>query len=240
MTQKTINVLHLYPNSMNIYGDMGNILTIKRRLEWHGYQPNVIRYNQGDEFPTEVDIVVGGGGQDSGQLAVQDDLIKIKDQLQELATGGTPMLVICGLYQLFGHRFLTSDGTEIKGIELLDVDTIAGSERMIGNIITDSDDFGPIVGFENHSGKTTLGPNATPLAKVRLGAGNNGQDETEGARQYNIIGSYLHGSLLPRNPKIADWLIEKAAINRYGQFKAAGIDDSIATKARQTALELSR
>ena len=158
MTQKTINVLHLYPNSMNIYGDMGNILTIKRRLEWHGYQPNVIRYNQGDEFPTEVDIVIGGGGQDSGQLAVQDDLIKIKDQLQELATGGTPMLVICGLYQLFGHRFLTSDGTEIKGIGLLDVDTIAGSERMIGNIITDSDDFGPIVGFENHSGKTTLGP----------------------------------------------------------------------------------
>ena len=240
MTQKTINVLHLYPNSMNIYGDMGNVLTIKRRLEWHGYQPNVIGYNQGDEFPAEVDIIIGGGGQDSGQLAVQDDLIKIKDQIQELATRGAPMLVICGLYQLFGHRFLTGDGTEIKGIGLLDVDTIAGSERMIGNIITDSDDFGPIVGFENHSGKTTLGPNATPLAKVRLGAGNNGQDETEGARQHNIIGSYLHGSLLPRNPKIADWLIEKAVINRYGQFKAAGIDDSIATKARQTALKLSR
>ena len=240
MTQKTINVLHLYPNSMNIYGDMGNILTIKRRLEWHGYQPNVIGYNQGDELPAEVDIIIGGGGQDSGQLAVQDDLIKIKDQLQELATRETPMLVICGLYQLFGHRFLTSDGTEIKGIGLLDVDTIAGSERMIGNIITDSDDFGPIVGFENHSGKTTLGPNAAPLAKVRLGAGNNGQDETEGARQHNIIGSYLHGSLLPRNPKIADWLIEKAAIYRYGQFRSAGIDDSIATKARQTALKLSR
>lgn len=240
MTQKTINVLHLYPNSMNIYGDMGNVLTIKRRLEWHGYQPNVIGYNQGDELPAEVDIIIGGGGQDSGQLAVQDDLIKIKDQLQELATRETPMLVICGLYQLFGHRFLTSDGTEIKGIGLLDVDTIAGSERMIGNIITDSDDFGPIVGFENHSGKTTLGPNAAPLAKVRLGAGNNGQDETEGARQHNIIGSYLHGSLLPRNPKIADWLIEKAAIYRYGQFRSAGIDDSIATKARQTALKLSR
>ena len=235
MTQKTINVLHLYPNSMNIYGDMGNVLTIKRRLEWHGYQPNVIGYNQGDEFPAEVDIVIGGGGQDSGQLAVQDDLIKIKDQLQELATGGTPMLVICGLYQLFGHRFLTSDGTEIKGIELLDVDTIAGSERMIGNIITDSDDFGPIVGFENHSGKTTLGPNATPLAKVRLGAGNNGQDETEGARQHNIIGSYLHGSLLPKNPLIADFLIETAAVRKFGSFKNMPIEDNYTEQARLVA-----
>ena len=239
-TKGTINILHLYPQSMNIYGDWGNVLTIIRRLEWHGYEPRVISYNQGDAFPEDVDIIIGGGGQDSGQSSVQDDLLKISDKLYRLAEDNVPMLVICGLYQLFGHRFLTSDGTEIRGIGLLDIDTVASQDRMIGNVVSESEQFGEIVGFENHSGKTTLGPQASPLAFVKLGAGNNMQDGTEGVRQFNIIGSYLHGSLLPKNPKIADWLIEQAVTRKFGEFIPGDIDDQLADKARAVALKISR
>ena len=235
-----ITILQLYSNDMNIYGDWGNALVLKRRLEWHGYAPQLVEYNVGDEFPENVDVIIGGGGQDSGQSVIQQDLLSIGPKLRQLAENGVPMLVICGLYQLFGHRFVTHEGDEIRGIGLLDVDTVASKERMIGNIITDSDEFGPIVGFENHSGKTTLGPAARPLAQVRLGAGNNGQDGTEGARQHNVIGSYLHGSLLPKNPQLADWLIAEAVKRACGTFTPSDIDDRLAERAREIALKLGR
>ena len=237
---RPITILQLYPNDMNIYGDWGNVLVLKRRLEWHGYEPRLVEYNVGDAFPENVDLIIGGGGQDSGQSVIQQDLLSIGPKLRQLAKNGVPMLVICGLYQLFGHRFVTHEGDEIRGIGLLDVDTVASKERMIGNVITDSDEFGPIVGFENHSGKTTLGPDARPLAQVRLGAGNNGQDGTEGARQYNVIGSYLHGSLLPKNPQLAEWLIAEAARHACGTFTPSDIDDSLTERAREIALKLSR
>jgi CobQ-like glutamine amidotransferase family enzyme len=150
------------------------------------------------------------------------------------------MLMICGLYQLFGKSFTTQDGHSIKGIGLLDVETIAGPERLIGNIVTKSNQFGTIIGYENHSGKTTLGPGATPLGKIVRGAGNNGEDDFEGARYKNVIGSYLHGSLLPKNPAIADWLLEQAAINRYGEFVPTVADDRFATEARKHALKRPR
>lgn len=241
MNDKIINILHLYSHDMNIYGDLGNILTIKKRLEQYGYQPNIIEYNQGDKLPDSIDMVIGGGGQDSGQTKIHQDLIKIGPKLIDLANKNTPMLVICGLYQLFGKFFKTSDGEVIQGIGLFDIETYGKSERLIGNILTYSENFGNIIGYENHSGQTYLSSETKPLGEVRLGAGNNLENTSEGARFNNVIGSYLHGSLLPKNPKIADFLIEKAVKNKFGQFvKAQEIDDSICDKARKIAMKRPR
>ncbi|RYX79165.1 glutamine amidotransferase [bacterium] len=240
MSEKQLNILQLYPRDMNIYGDHGNTLVLTQRAKWHGYTPNLLTYNPGDIFPKGVDIIIGGGGQDSGQDKIQVDLLSIKDQLQSLADKGTPMLMICGLYQLFGKFFKTQDGHIIQGIDILDIETHAGSERLIGNITTHNERFGDIIGYENHSGQTFLGESARPLATVVKGAGNNGQDETEGAIYKNVIGSYLHGSLLPKNPAIADYLIEKAALAKFGEFTPTVIDDRFAELAREHALKRPR
>lgn len=238
--KKSLRILQLYPNDMNIYGDWGNVLVLKKRAEWHGYDVELLEYNPGDTFPDTVDLIVGGGGQDSGQTIVKDDLQKIGPKLKQLAEDNTPMLVICGLYQLFGNFFKTKDGDVIPGIGIFDIETHGGPERLIGNIVTHSEEFGDIVGYENHSGQTFLTNNLQPLGKVIKGAGNNGHDEYEGARAHNIIGSYLHGSLLPKNPKIADWLIEKAAAKKFGEAHLSVIDDSLADKARDVALKRPR
>lgn len=237
---KKLRILQLYPEDMNIYGDHGNALVLFKRAAWHGFAPELIEYNQGDDFPDDVDIILGGGGQDSGQDKIQSDLQSIGPKLRKLADDGLPMLVICGLYQQFGKFFKTSTGRIIHGIGLLDIETHAGATRLIGNIVTRSGEFGEIVGYENHSGQTYLGPDVRPLAQVLRGAGNNGHDETEGARYHNVIGSYLHGSLLPKNPAIADFLIEQAAIRRYGDFSPMVIDDQLAEKARAVAMKRPR
>jgi len=240
MKNKNITILHLYPNDMNIYGDHGNVLVLKRRLEWYGYKPQIIEYNQGDEFPKNVDVIVGGGGQDSGQNKIQSDLLSIGDKLKKLADDGVPMLVICGLYQLFGKFFQTSDGSTIQGIGILDIETYGKSKRLIGNIVTYSKQFGHIIGYENHSGQTLLGTGVSALGDVRLGVGNNIDGYYEGARYNNVIGSYLHGSLLPKNPAIADFLIEQAVVKKYGTFTKKTIDDSVAMLARKAALKRPR
>ena len=240
MNEKQLNILQLYPRDMNIYGDHGNTLVLTQRAKWHGYTPNLLTYNPGDAFPKDVDIIIGGGGQDSGQDKIQADLLSIKDQLHLLADAGVPMLMICGLYQLFGKFFKTQDGHIIQGIGILDIETHAGSERLIGNITTHNERFGDIIGYENHSGQTFLGEGARPLATVVKGAGNNGQDETEGATYKNVMGSYLHGSLLPKNPAIADYIIEKAALAKFGEFTPTVIDDRFAELAREYALKRPR
>ena len=240
MSQELLNIVQLYPRDMNIYGDNGNLLVLKKRAEWHGYAVKNISYNPGDAFPKDVDIIIGGGGQDSGQDIIQEDLLKIGPALHQLADNGTPMLVICGLYQLFGAFFKTQDGHVIDGIGLLDITTSAGPERLIGNIVTHSEEFGDIIGYENHSGQTFLGKNVLPFGMVTKGAGNNGIDSTEGARFKHVIGSYLHGSLLPKNPLVADWLIEQAAVNKFGDFHPTVIDDRFAKLARERAIKRPR
>lgn len=205
-----LRLLQLYPRDMNIYGDWGNTLTLVRRAQWQGYDVELVSYDPGQDLPSRVDLVVGGGGQDSGQERIQDDLRDRGPQLHAWAEDGIPMLVICGLYQLFGHGFTTASGRRIPGIGILDADTVAGPQRLIGNIVTHSDSLGQVVGYENHSGLTTLGSHARPFGRVISGAGNNGQDGSEGARAHNVIGTYLHGSLLPKNPAVADWLLARA------------------------------
>ncbi|OZG61963.1 glutamine amidotransferase [Bifidobacterium lemurum] len=214
-----IDIVSLYPKDMNIYGDSGNVLTIKRRLELYGYEPRVHAYNQGDDWPERVDMILGGGGQDTGQKKIIDDFYARADLLRGSAADGVPMLMICGLYQLFGEYFETIDGTRLDGIGVFGAYTIGRDVRMIGNLVERSDDFGQIVGYENHSGQTFLREGTRPLGRVEQeGRGNNGEDHTEGARVGNVIGTYMHGSLLPKNPAISDFLIRAAAERRYGGF----------------------
>lgn len=238
--RRTVRIVELYPRDMNIYGDWGNTLVLKRRAEWHGLHVECIEYNIGDHFPEDIDIIVGGGGQDSGQLKVQADLQRIAPELRRLAHDGTAMLLVCGLYQLFGRFFKTADGTIINGIGIFNMETHAGPERLIGNSTIKTEQFGEIIGYENHSGQTFLGGDLAPLGTIIRGAGNNGQDPTEGARINNVIGTYLHGSLLPKNPRLADFMIETAVTRRYGDFTPSVIDDSFALQARAVARKRPR
>lgn len=240
MTKRQLTIVQLYPDDMNIYGDWGNVLTVKKRAEWHGFDVELINYNVGDTFPENADILIGGGGQDSGQLKVQADLQKLAPTLQALADDDTPMLMICGLYQLFGRFFKTSKGQVIDGISIFHAETHAGPERLIGNIVTHNEQFGDIIGYENHSGQTFIDSDMQPLGTIVRGAGNNGQDETEGCMYRNVIGTYLHGSLLPKNPAIADALIEEAAKKKFGDFTPTVIEDRFASKAREVALKRPR
>ncbi len=239
----TITIIQLYPKDMNLYGDWGNTLVLKKRLEWRGFSVEIIDHNPGDatDFSTG-DIFVGGGGQDAGQLAIQDDLLSRGEELKTLANDGVPMLLICGMYQLFGRQFVTNDGSIIRGIGVLPVETTAGEERLIGNITLESDQFGAIVGYENHSGQTFLDDTVQPLGKVVRGAGNNTTNGTEGVQFNNVIATYLHGSLLPKNPTIADFLIAKA-LKRRGistdDLKPLEVD-ALAQTAQQVAAERPR
>lgn len=238
--KKSLKIVQLYPRDMNIYGDWGNTLSLSRRAIAHGFDVEIVDYNPGDTFPQDADILVGGGGQDSGQSVIQDDLQALAPTLRDMAEEGTPMLVICGLYQLFGKEFRTIGGEVLQGIGIIDAVTVGGEERLIGNIVQESDELGTIVGFENHSGLTTLGTGVQPFAKVTKGEGNNLTDEFEGARVHNVIGTYLHGSLLPKNPKVSDFLIQKAAEKKYGSFEPATIDDTLVEKARESAMSRPR
>ena len=220
-----IVIAHLYPREMNIYGDLGNIITLRKRLEWRGYDVVVRPVEVGASWDlSEADIIFGGGGQDSGQLVIGADLLTRGESLRALAAAGTPMLVVCGTYQLFGHGFATLDGHEIPGIDVFGAKTVASTVRMIGNIVVDGP-WGRLVGFENHSGQTTLDPGQEPLGSVLTGYGNNREARFEGARSFNAFGTYMHGPLLPKNPMLADHLLRAALTRRYGEIELGQLDD---------------
>lgn len=213
---REVTILHLYPEELNIYGDRGNIITLEQRLRWRGYAPTVIRAGIGDKPAiAKADIIFGGGGQDRGQIAVGHDLQRHAKALHTVAAAGTPILTICGTYQLFGRDFTTLDGTVIPGIGLFQARTIGSHLRMVGNALIDTP-LGQLVGFENHSGRTILEEGQEPLGKVIEGFGNDGRSGQEGAHTRNAYGTYLHGPVLPKNPLLADALILAALQNRYG------------------------
>ena len=221
----------LYPDLMNIYGDRGNILTLLRRAEWHGFEASVVELGRGAATQMdEVDVFFFGGGQDREQALIYDDLRQFKQaSLQQAVASGAQVLAVCGGYQLLGHYYQTGDGERYDGIGLIDVRTEAGKKRFIGDVVVLSaiDGLTPstLVGFENHSGRTFLGPNAKPLGKVLKGHGNNGSDHQEGCVQGGVIGTYMHGSLLPKNPHLADHLIA-GALRRRGGGALSHLDDS--------------
>ena len=208
---KSVKIAHLYPKLLNIYGDNGNIITLKKRCEWRGMSVTVDEINIGDDIESH-DIYFIGGGQDLQQIEVANELVKHKDFLTAERDRGAVFLGICGGYQLFGHYYKPHEGNELKGLSLLDAYTVAGAKRFIGNVTVKTNMVKPdtLVGFENHSGLTYINGDTKPLGVVETGNGNNGEDKTEGARYKNVFGTYLHGSFLPKNVHFADYMLELA------------------------------
>jgi CobQ-like glutamine amidotransferase family enzyme len=231
-----ITIGWLYSGTMNIYGDRGNVLALERRARWRGIATDVRSIGIGQPIPTDIDLFFFGGGQDQEQAAVAADLQGEKGgALKAAIEDGAAMLAVCGGYQFLGHEYRPHQGPVLPGIGVFDAVTVAGSERFIGNVIVDTP-FGELVGFENHSGLTTLGPGTEPLGRVRVGRGNNGRDGTEGARSKHAAGCYLHGAVLPKNPAFADWLLTSALSRRYGPVTLPPLDDVAELTAQREAM----
>lgn len=233
-----ISIAHLYPELLNLYGDIGNIIALKKRCEWRGIQVEFENIHYGDKIK-EHDLYFIGGGQDKQQEDVAGELFKNKWFLMDERDKGAVFLGICGGYQLFGHYYQPHDKDKLKGISLLDAYSVAGEKRFIGNVTARTDFLEPqtLVGFENHSGLTYLNGDTLPLAKIEVGNGNNGADGFEGARYKNVFGTYLHGSFLPKNPHFADYLIGLALQKRYGKtFDLPKINDAIEIADHQSLI----
>ena len=238
--QRTLRIGWLYPTKMNIYGDRGNVIVLSQRAAWRGIEPQVIELDIGDPIPDDIDVFFFGGGQDQEQIAVSNDLAAGKgQQLKTAIEQGAAALTVCGGYQLFGHRYRPHDAAPLPGIGIFDIETEAGSERFIGNVVAQSE-WGELVGFENHSGLTWLGSSAQPMATVIHGRGNNGTDGTEGAKYKNALGCYLHGSILPKNPALADWLIARGLEYRGQDSELAPLSDTFEDRAHRSAVGRAR
>lgn len=230
-----LTIVHLYPRRMNIYGDTGNVLCLQKRLDWRGIEAPVERVDVGDSFdPSAADIVVAGGGEDRSQMEVAEDLLERAPALRAAVDEGVVFLTVCGSYQLFGRRFVTALGDELPGIGIFEAETFGGGSRMIGNVVVDAP-WGRLVGFENHSGRTMLDEGQAPLGVVRKGYGNNGTTGEEGAVVGNCFGTYLHGSVLPKNPAFADELIGRALSRRHGIDELEPLDDTVELQAAESA-----
>ncbi|WP_027357186.1 type 1 glutamine amidotransferase [Desulfofundulus thermocisternus] len=235
-----LKVCHLYPELLNLYGDRGNVMAFARRCRWRGLGVEVQPVNPGDPVDfREVDFLFLGGGSDREQNLIARDLEKRRDLLQAAVEDGLVVLAICGGYQLLGRYYRTLEGRVIPGLGLLDLYTEAGRKRMIGNVVIELQIEGEpvrVVGFENHAGRTFLGPQVSPLGRVLVGCGNNGEDGTEGARYRNVFCSYLHGPLLPKNPRLVDYLISLALARRGLPADLASLDDSLENAAAEVML----
>ena len=216
-TGRTLTIGWLYPDLMNIYGDRGNILTLCQRARWRGLEARVLELGKDRvDGMEDVDVFFFGGGQDREQALVYDDLLETKAaRLARAVADGASVLAVCGGYQLLGHYYQTATGERLPGIGLLDLHTEASRRRCIGDVVVEADESlglspSTLVGFENHSGRTFLGEGVRPLGRVVRGSGNNGADGTEGVAQGGLFGTYLHGSLLPKNPHLADLIVARA------------------------------
>jgi lipid II isoglutaminyl synthase (glutamine-hydrolysing) len=212
---------HLFPDYLNIYADRGNIAVLARRAAWRGYELEVRPLGAGAEIrPGEHDLFYVGGGQDREQALIAPELAALGPALHEAFAGGAAFLAVCGGYQLLGRFYRDQSGDELPGIGLLPLHTVAGSRRMIGDVLLECE-LEPgvrrtLAGFENHAGRTILDAEAEPLGRVIAGFGNDGESGFEGCRVGRAIGTYLHGPLLPRNPSLADWLLAQAIAHRTG------------------------
>ncbi|APQ75759.1 glutamine amidotransferase [Clostridium botulinum] len=231
-----LNICHLYPDLLNVYGDIGNILVLKYRAEQRGIKINVSNVSIKDSFPiNKYDIALLGGGQDYEQSIVSKDMVETKkDDLTEYIEKGKVLLAICGGYQLLGKYYTTPEGEKLDGLDILDIYTEGGDIRFIGNTVIKNEEFNETyVGFENHSGRTYIG-NLKPLGKVIAGYGNNGEDQEEGCIYKNTFCTYFHGSLLSKNPELADRLLSTALKNKYGEdINLEPLDDNLEIKAKQ-------
>lgn len=238
-----IQVCHLYPDLLNLYGDRGNIITFVQRCRWRNIPVAVQTINLGNPVNfKDYDFVFLGGGSDREQHLIAADLIKRRDELAAAIEDGLVVLAICGGYQLLGKYYLTIDHKTIPCLDILDFYTRAGEKRLVGNVAVEVNMGGKkfrITGFENHSGLTYLG-NIQPLGKVLSGQGNNGVDGFEGVRYKNVFGSYLHGPLLPKNAMLADQLIALSLARRGMETVLKPLDDRIENSACQVMLDRMR
>lgn len=234
-----LNICHLYPDILNLYGDRGNIITMKRRLEDRGIKVNIDECSIGQPLNADkYDIFFIGGGQDFEQEVLLRDLSSGKAQdIRSAVEEEKTFLAICGGYQMLGEYYKTWDGVQLDFIGAIGVHTIGAKERMIGNYMfrtTPESGDTVVVGFENHSGKTYLSEQVAPLGMMLSGNGNNGEDKTEGARYKNVFGTYSHGSLLPKNPVLCDFILQTALNHRYdGAEPLAPLDDTLELNAHR-------
>ena len=234
-----LNICHLYPDILNLYGDRGNIITMKRRLEGRGIKVNIDECSIGQPLNADkYDIFFIGGGQDFEQEVLLRDLSSGKAQdIRTAVEEEKTFLAICGGYQMLGEYYKTWDGVQLDFIGAIGVHTIGAKERMIGNYMfrtTPESGDTVVVGFENHSGKTYLSEQVAPLGMMLSGNGNNGEDKTEGARYKNVFGTYSHGSLLPKNPVLCDFILQTALNHRYdGAEPLAPLDDTLELNAHR-------
>jgi len=234
-----LRIAHLYAHFLNIYGDRGNIITMVQRARWRGINATVQPIGLGEKIdPDYFDFYFIGGGQDKQQQTIAEDLVQRSAELHKAVESGAVILSICGGYQLLGHYYQPHEGPQLKGISLLDAHTVAGNRRMIGNVVVKREDGSTLVGFENHSGKTFLGADLKPLGKATTGNGNNGDDLYEGAAHGTVYGTYLHGSILPKNPHFADELLTKALARRHGAVALSPLNDATEDAAHKRALTL--
>jgi CobQ-like glutamine amidotransferase family enzyme len=236
-----LRVCALYPDLMNIYADRGNLLVLERRCQWRGIDFSVTASGLGERLdPDGADLYYLGGGQDRDQKLCALDLAEVKrDALHAAAARGAVILAVCGGYQLLGHSYQLGDET-LPGVGLVDLVTVRSEgPRLIGNVAIEVElDPGSkrvLAGFENHGGRTRLGPRASALGRVVKGHGNNGEDGYEGVHHGSVIGTYLHGPLLPKNAWFADWLIETALRRREPVAPLEPLDDQLETEAHADA-----
>lgn len=256
MSTNTLNIGWLYPDLMSTYGDRGNIICLTRRCEWRGIAAKILPIDQStNSYKLKAtDLLFGGGAQDREQEIVMRDLRKKKEAIKERIESNMPALFVCGAPQLMGKYYEPAEGKRIEGLGIFDMVSKhpgQGAQRLIGNTAAEvywqnldqslspsSYPLTPIVGFENHGGRTYLGKNAKPFAKVVKGYGNNGEDGTEGTVYKNAIGCYFHGPLLPKNPHIADWFIEKSLEVKYKKEVSLNpLGDELEWKTHEAALK---
>ncbi|HEX2291748.1 MAG TPA: hypothetical protein VHH55_00450, partial [Gaiellaceae bacterium] len=217
-----LRVGHLYPDYLNIYADRGNIAVLARRAAWRGHELEVRSVGMGDGVePGAYDLFYVGGGQDREQALVAADIAGKGEALREAAASGAAMLAVCGGYQLLGRFYRERSGAELPGAGVLPLHTVAGERRMIGDVLLECElepgERRTLAGFENHAGRTILEDGAEPLGRVVAGFGNDGESGLEGCRAGRVVGTYLHGPLLPRNPWLADWVLAQAIAHRTGE-----------------------
>jgi CobQ-like glutamine amidotransferase family enzyme len=231
-----LNIYHMYPDILNLYGDIGNVICLKKRCEWRGISANIVNFGMDNETHdfNEGDIFFIGGGSDRGQNIVYSDFLEYKEEFKDMIENNGVVLAICGGYQFLGKKYIDNDGKEIPGLGIFNYSTVSGEGRLIGNIIIENQlNLSPktIVGFENHGGRTYS--NYDPLGLVKSGSGNNGEDGKEGLVYKNCIGTYLHGPILPKNPHLADHLILKALERKYEINSLKELDDKFEHLAHQ-------
>ena len=237
---------HLYPDYLNIYADRGNMAVLARRAEWRGIEFEWRPVGLGDPLrPGEHDLIYVGGGQDREQALIAPDLAHRAGALEEAIEGGAAALAVCGGYQLFGRVYRDRAGAELPGAGVFDLHTVAGGTRMIGDVLLECKLEGAgrrtLAGFENHAGRTILGPAACPLGRVVAGFGNDGESGFEGCVRGRAVGTYLHGPLLPRNPWLADWLLAEALAHRLGERpELQPLPDAFEAAAHRVAGERAR